>query len=140
MVVALTPGETWDYVLEEDRERPEDERTTFLLATLDYEAHREIHDKALGTTRGGISEGSLEIRQGSAIDKILRCGLRGWRNFKDTDGHDVEFKTETVHVFAGKKRIQPTTETLGRLSQQWCVELAEAIQRNNRVEVAERGN
>ncbi len=66
-----------------------DDGTTFLLRPL---TAREFSRHVVpGLSQGGDS-GRFLLGE-SGID-ILRCGLAGWRGFRDASGKDVQFSTE----------------------------------------------
>jgi hypothetical protein len=105
----------WDYVLEEDRAKPECEQTVFRLRPLKFREYQESHRS---TFHGG-EDGTLIFDQdqmGRAA-KVLNCGLLGWTNFATEDGAAIEFRRE-------KGRIP---DDLLDVLRDWVVELANAI-------------
>ena len=101
MPIALTPNETKDYQLIEDRlldadgKRSESSKlnpdgTVFHLRALTPHDEAEIQNKQFSWSPAGEIE-SYNI--GSEVLARLERGLAGWANFNDTAGKPVEFKT-----------------------------------------------
>ena len=125
--IAIDPNQTWEYVLECDRDLPPDQQTAFELKVLTARELAAIQD---GATKGNV-DGSLEFRSGTQTLRILELGVRGWRNFKDAAGTDVPFRENS-----GKPRL----ENWDVLRPEWRRELANAITEQNRVTEEERKN
>jgi hypothetical protein len=112
--IALDPSETFEYVLECDRELPEGEQTTFTLRGLTGAERDRIDDMLIVRN----ADGSQSYRTGSATTSALRFGLKGWGGFRDAKGDEVPFKAIRGTV---------TDACLDRLTTAWRTELANAI-------------
>ncbi len=138
MVIAITPGETWDFIIESERELPAEEQTTWILRALGYTENNRIQDNALKQELG--DDGGVQLRAGSYMDKVIRAGLVGWKNFKDADGILVEFETEISGSERRKKRKEPTIDTLDRIPPEVLTDLANAIVRHNVLDASAEKN
>jgi hypothetical protein len=130
MPIALDPRATFDYVLQEDRELPEEQQTVFELRSLTVSEEARVADSMIASVPG---QDEMSIKSGSYQLQILRCGLRGWRNFKTTAGTDAQFD-----VTKGNPR-HVTDECLDRLSSANRTELTNAITEHSSVS-EEEGN
>jgi hypothetical protein len=82
--IAVDPGESWDYVLEDERDQePAEARTVFELKPLTLKDERRVAQLSKG---GEDAVGATE-----AGTFILKAGLCGWRNFRTARGSDVPF-------------------------------------------------
>lgn len=124
MPIALDPSETFEYVLECDRDLPEGEQTTFTLRGLTGAERDRIDDMLIVRN----VDGSQSYRTGSATTAALRYGLKGWGGFRDAGGGEVSFKAVRGTV---------TDECLDRLAPAWRTELANAITSRGEVSEAE---
>ena len=78
MAVFTSPSDSFDYVLESDRDKAVEEQPVFQLGGLTEAQEREVSKM-----------------EGIRIPKyiLVECGrLKGWRNLKDVNGNPVEFK------------------------------------------------
>ena len=130
MPIALDPRATFDYVLKEDRELPEEQQTVFELRPLTVSEEARVADSMIASVPG---QDEMSIKSGSYQLQILRCGLRGWRNFKNAKGADVAFD-----VTKGNHR-HVTDDSLDRLSYANRNELTNAITEHSAVS-EEEGN
>lgn len=131
MPIALNPRDTFDYVLECDRDLPEEQQTVFVLRGLTVAQEAKVSDSMISTVAGSDE---IHMRAGSHALTILRMGLRGWRNFKDESGADVPFEEDKSRRPRGI-----SDECLDRLHPAWRTELANAIDSHGRV-TSEEGN
>jgi hypothetical protein len=115
----------WDYVLKEERELPEGEKTTWILGPLTFRDWEEIVGKSLRSDiDGGIH---VAVNAMTQARKVLNRGLRGWRNFRREDGSEVQFRT----VDENGRRILPE-EVLDAVAR-YAIELANAITEGSRL-------
>jgi hypothetical protein len=132
MVIARTTRENIEYVPLADRQLPEAEQTTFLLAALPN--HQMLQ----------LLPMTADIRRlPEWITIALKAGLRGWRNFRREDGSEVEFRREDGRrkTIFGVEVMNPASDaTLELLPTELCTELAQAILDANRVTVDDAKN
>jgi len=118
MPIALDPKATFEYVLEDDRKIPEEDRTVFTLRGLTVAEEARVADNMIASIPG---QEELSFRSGTHQLTVLRFGLRGWKNFKSSDEKDVPFE-----MGRGNPR-QVTDEALDRLLPRHRQELVSAI-------------
>ncbi len=108
MAIAHTLKE-FPYISMDDREAPEEERTTFMLKTLSAKEQEQVEDSVPtefeSEVKGGKvsrakrkkqiaedgSKVSMKMKTGARVNAYLRIGLVGWKNFRDHKGEQVEF-------------------------------------------------
>lgn len=78
MPIAVDPTESWDYVLPEERDLPDDRRVSFKLKPLTLRDEKRIAQ----ITKG--QEDSVGMTEAGTY--ILKRGLTGWSNYKLADG------------------------------------------------------
>ena len=118
MPIALDPQATFDYVLEDDRKLPEEERTAFVLRGITVAEEARVADTMISSIPG---QEELSFRSGTHQLTVLRSGLRGWRNFKSADGAEIEFEKARSHP------RHVTDDCLDRLSSKHRTEIVSAI-------------
>lgn len=128
MPIALDPKATFEYVLEDDRKLPVEERTVFKLRGLTVAEEARVADSMISSVPG---QDELSFRSGTHQLTVLRFGLRGWSNFKDSSGSDVEFELTSRHP----RHI--TDEALDRLLPKYRIELVNAIMERGTITEAE---
>lgn len=125
MVKAVDIDAVSDYICKEDRDLPKDQQTIFKVGVLD------------SLTMADISQMDVEFNPESKEKKIraniagreldyVRHGLKGWENFKDATGQEIQARFDTV------SRGGRTTKTLHdsclrQIPAKVIKELAEAI-------------
>mgnify|MGYP000892753664 FL=1 len=109
MAIAVDPKFVHRYILKEDRDKPEGERTVFPIRAQTDRIEREA--SMLAAERRFWDSGMC----------ILRACLDPWENFKRADGSDVPWETDSNN---GK----PTAATICRISERNRAELLDAIQ------------
>ena len=127
MARALTPNQTFEHVLAEDRDlKPDDpDRTVWILRTLSAGEEAEIQDSAAAVESDGAA---ISVRTGSITLETLRRGLVGVRNFRDEKGAQV-VPSFTVN---GRKRVVDDT-FISAIRPEHRRELANAISAGGRV-------
>lgn len=125
-MIALTPKERFSYVLECDRNLPEDEQTVFELRPLSIAEETKVQDALFG---GG--DAGMTMRTGTGQLMRLRFGLVGCKNLLDASGSEVPFETSK-----GSPR-HVTDAFLERLGPDARAELSDAIAERGEVSEAE---
>lgn len=120
-MIAATPNEKWIYVLERDRDKPEDQQTTFKLKALDYE---DVFERRNLLTSGGL--GSFDMA-------TLIAGLMDWQNMRCENGKLIPFILSDERC---------AVENLEYLVRDYTIvsELVKAINAGNTVTEDERKN
>ena len=118
MPIALDPKATFDFVLEDDRNLPEDDQTVFTLRGLTVAEEARVADSMISSIPG---QEELSFRSGTHQLTVLRFGLCGWSGFKDGNGQEVRFETAR-----GNPR-HITDECLDRLLSRHRADLVSAI-------------
>lgn len=86
MATARNPRKTFEHVLERELEKPEHERTVFILRPISEAMQVEIEDFAVSSLSSGGS-----TRAGYLKLKALKASLVGWRGYVDESGFEVPF-------------------------------------------------
>lgn len=124
MLVALDINAIKEYSLFED---VGDEKTIFLLGQLDSITRAFLDDLYIDISKDANGVDITKDRTNMKLVDIVRFGLKGWKNFKDSKGVDVEFRTEEkIYPIVGKK-IVASDESLNKLQREWKWELAGEI-------------
>lgn len=129
MVFAIDPTEAFEYVLECDRDLPEDEQTRFQLQPLSFRQRQLLADQGMTFDQGS---NRLLACVGTRTELLLRAGLVGWENLRgrDEEGNiaQVPFETEGKILNVLGRDMHPAKyTTLGRLHPDHADELAKAI-------------
>ena len=128
MPIALDPKATFQYVLEDDRKLPEEDRTVFTLRGLTVAEEARVADSMISSVPGAEE---LSFRSGTHQLTVLRHGLRGWSNFCSADGSDISFDISKSHPRC------VTDDCLDRLGSSHRTELCNAILDRGAVSEAE---
>lgn len=109
MPIPVDPKKTWEYILEEDqklirdaaeRNEPIPEVTVFTLGNLTSHHRAKIRDRSIAvtltdevvrTSKDKNAAANIEgtVAQGTVIRETVRYGVRGWSNFKTSEGRDI---------------------------------------------------
>jgi hypothetical protein len=120
-MIALDPRQTRNYILEADRELPEDQQTIFKLKDLDEGTLIRLMD-SIEVTRGDNGEARISSGgMGTRVYTIVQAGLVGWRNLRDGAGNSIPFHKNEV-----TNKIDD--DLLARLPWTAKMELANAIE------------
>lgn len=118
MPVALTPHETWDFQLEDDRKdgKLDLSNTVWTLRAIPAWVDAQITDAIkLERTKDG---GDVIHRNGGTIERlVLEHGVTGVRNWKDAEGREVTIKPRDLSWLdrlAPKHRIELGNAVYGR--------------------------
>lgn len=113
-LIAISPDAVVDYSLVQDTS---EDKTIFKIGQIDSITRAYIDDQHYSFK--DLSDTQIHTK---FLD-VVRFGLKGWSNFKDKDGFEVEFKTEEkIYPILGK-RIIVSDESIKRLSLNSIVEL-----------------
>jgi hypothetical protein len=136
MLIAIDTQEEIEFVIKE--ERGSDNPTVFRLAVLDSVTMGRIEDELLRFSRkvGAAADDSASVSMpiNRFAEEVVCFGLRGWSNFQNSKGEDVEYKTVSKALFGLKPRptMDPTLLPLFRRS--WLTEISDAIMGKNRLD------
>jgi len=117
-------------------------KTVFLIGMLDAPLHAHVEDtvSSWSPSDGASGEqGSISLRANRRNMELVRYGLKGWRNFFNPDGTEIEPKFENVFIPGAGSRQALKTESLN-LVKLYIPELAEEIIRQNTIGEADRKN
>lgn len=154
MVTATSPGKRVDYILEEDRDKPEGDRSVFHLRVLRRKQKVRVMSLVGQILAEGIDPSALEktgdeeadklaagiemLKNPEIVEKIEAClteiarvGIAGWDNVPDGDGGFVEAKVSGDLL---------SEECVEWLSMDQLQELMQAVQTTNKLSEDERGN
>jgi len=94
MAIALDPSKPFDYVLREDRDKPNGDphKTVFHLKVLTPSENAAIEDNSAVMD----SDGKMRVLNGYATYEALQQGLKGWHNLRDVNGEEVEFPSGNI--------------------------------------------
>jgi len=126
MAIAPDPKATFDYILIEDRDT--EDQSVFQLRSLTVTEEAQVTDRLFAQTPGADE---MSLRVGTQQLEIVRLGLVGWSNFRDSKGLEVTFKKRRA---AGLE--VPTDATLDRIGP-WLTEIANAITERGKVTESE---
>jgi hypothetical protein len=129
-MIALDPRASTSYVVEEDRELPAEQRTTFQLAVL-AKAERSAID--------GWRDDKLCSPTEFAY-RVLGVGLRGWSNLRLPDGSQVEYRSETASLPGLPHASVVPPEVLEHIPARVWGELCRAVDKGNQLTDTDRGN
>lgn len=131
MIIAINSNESREYTSIHDAD---ENKTIFILGVLDNFVRAKIEDM---TTRYSIPNNSeanaqadIQINYNQRNLKLVQYGLKGWKNFKDDKGNDIEFNTTSVNEF-GKSYNIISDKSLRRLPKNIILELAGQILEDN---------
>lgn len=110
--IAITPRDTFDYVLEDNRTDKQEDQVVFFLRSPTLAEDAEYLDMA---SRGSVGSRSLEI---------VRQHLKGWKNLLDEDGEPIEFE---VAESGRKGKPVASDSSIKLLGPKVMMELARAV-------------
>lgn len=135
MITAINKDAIFDYSLIEDLV---EEKTIFQLGVIDAFARAYIDDTHTIVKK---EDGSIDdISITNKYIQFVKFGLRGWKNFKDSEGKEVIFQTEEKLFPHIGKRIIVTDECISKLDLRWIVEIGLEIINHNKLSIAESKN
>lgn len=133
-LIAIDITETREYISEYDPEKNNKEKATvFELGVLSYRVESLIKDKYQYFTQ---EKESGDYRLGANINArakdIVRFGLKGVKNFVDSNGKEVRFDTKSESL-GGVNYSVVTDGFLDKLGAKVVLELSEAILNENKL-------
>lgn len=129
MAIAIDPREKFEYILEADRDKPEDEQTVWELRALTFAQRNALEDMPTFT-----GEKEVAPKMGKMTRETLRAGLAGWRNFKDARGRIIEFECDPCERSVLGRKCKPVLDRcLERIHPSDVVELVNAISEVQRI-------
>lgn len=110
MVLPIDPSESFEFVCQADKDKPESEQTKFQIAVLPFAARTQAEAEMQ------FGDGTVSISPAFQRN-MLRATLRGWSNFVNPrTGEDIPFDKELVESRVWGLRLKaPTDRTLGWL-------------------------
>lgn len=116
MPIARNMNVTRDFILKNEKDSPPDKQTVFIVGAMAGWLQAALNDRVASTFKQGDE---------TVIRDILRAGLKGWRNFRDEHGAEVQFKLN--------RDGQPSDESLSILDMGSSVEIAMEIMGFNKL-------
>lgn len=140
MARAIDPRQTFEFILPEDRDLPDDapDKTVWILRPLTPSEEASIGDDMTVFRNSGTDEQEGKIRSATAALRTLRLGLQGWRCLVNDAGEPVEFKGRKVGTTGGA-RIEATDDDIAHIQGRHRNLIANAITTAGRVTVDEAG-
>ncbi len=91
-MLATSTGKTLRFILKEEREKPPDEQTTFILKILPARARMLIMDHMVSVDADANVQ---TAKPGTGMLAACQYGIGGWENLRDPeDGHEVRCRTQ----------------------------------------------
>jgi len=134
MAIGLNPDRERTYILEDDRELPEDQHTRWIYKLLSYPAYMTAQDNLIQfesqkVTKGQVPETRTLVLSGTQEKNTLINGLIRVENFFDEDGRLLHYPE------AG---TEAKVQWLSHLKPRWRAELAKAILSDSDLEESDR--
>ncbi len=127
MVIAIDINAIKEYSLKDDIS---DNKTIFLIGQIDSITRSYVDDEnALYDFKD--KDEPVKTKFNTKLIDIIRFGVKGWKNFKDVAGFDVEFKTEEKTFPIIGKRTVMSDESISRIPSKYILELSIEIITNN---------
>ena len=89
-ILAIDPSKKYEYVPEGERDMEVPEQTVFFLSMPTAREAASLQDDTVESTLGDQSV--MRVKSGTSILTALKSGLKGWKNFKDCNGKDVQWR------------------------------------------------
>lgn len=137
MTIAINPQEQFEFTTRADKTLSENDpnRTVWLLRPLTRVEHAAIRD----FPRHDTLSHQLDVRSGTMELEVVKAGLVGWRNFRDSAGEEVAFERGERERVLGRMTHPVSISLLDRIDSETFMELANAITRQNEL-TFEEGN
>lgn len=141
-IIGITLDSARDFVSSYDDAAGTPEATVFRIGTLDSRIFGLIRDKST-TMQVDPSRPSDEVQTQINANEVafmaVQYGLRGWKNFRDSGGNDIPFKT-IKRYHAGQSYTVVDPSILMRLPSVVLTELADEIRKDNEITEVEAKN
>lgn len=142
-ITAINITEETDFISPSDPDRDNKKKATiWSLRNLDSRQMGIIND---GSTDMIVDRNNSEddvkvsVNAQQANFKIVSFALVGWKNFKNTDGTEVEHKTVKVNM-GGKSYTKLDDRILALIPSSVIAEIAEEVNKVNNLSETEEGN
>lgn len=134
-ITAINPDAISEYSLISDTG---EDKTIFQLGTIDSFVRAYVDDTHLNIKKEDGSFDDVAIHH--KYLEFVKFGLKGWKNFKDASGQDIQFKSEEVSLPRLGKRAVASDESLKCLDLKWIIELGLEIIAHNSLSKADSKN
>lgn len=149
MVIAITPGETWEWIHESDLEREKEDQTVFVCRVLTSRQNAWVENHYAGSTAKRKKKGyreykgderpDVEFRAGDYRRASITAGLVDVQGLKDSKGAEIKFETRRATI-GGDTLDVPSDSFLDRIPAEVLVDLANAITDGPSLEESDRKN
>jgi hypothetical protein len=136
-IKALTLSAVATVELDFDDAKGTPDATKFTIGALDAFVTAYVYDRTL-TFSEVDGKDTAQVKMNEANIEAVRFGLKGWSNFKDAAGSDVEFAT-VDKIVLGKKYVVVSDGALAALPPEVIREVALKIRKINEVTADEAG-
>lgn len=133
---AIHPNETFEYISPNDPDK--DNPTAWILGTLDSYTLSKLRD-IIVTSSMQNKEQTNPLRLGTFMREIVKFGLKGWKNFLDSEGKEIEYHQDVINSW-GRSYQVVSEKLLDLISQDVLAELSDAIYKGNQLTQEERKN
>jgi hypothetical protein len=106
MAKSFNIKKTEEYVLKNDRDLPEEQKSKFHIGYIDSQLLAFIEDKKASwsvNNAGSDERGNVSVNTGSRNFLLVRFGLKGWDNYTNDDNELNKFDTVSVPFAFGPK-------------------------------------
>lgn len=134
-MIAITPGETWEWIHESDLEREPDDQTVFVCRVLTSRQNAWVENHYAGSMakkKKGYRQyknddrPDVEFRAGDYRRAAIIAGLVDVKRLKDSKGEPIEYVTRRATI-GGDHLDVPVDSFLDRIHAEVLVDLATAI-------------
>ena len=148
MVIAITPGEQWDWIHESDRDEPQETQTVFVCRVLTSRQNSWVENHYAGSTskktkgrknKDQEDRPDIEFRTGDYKRAAIIAGLVDVRNLRKPDGEVVPFVSRRMTI-AGESLDVPLDSFLDSIPAEVLADLAGAITDGPGLREADRKN
>lgn len=100
---AIDPEKIIDFIAKKEQgdKVPEEEKTVFKVKMLTAREGAELRDDLYNVSGSG-KEREEKLKSGTIELKALRKGIKGWENFQDDDGEEIEFDSGKIDKMLDK--------------------------------------
>jgi len=114
-MISNTTDKTIEYVLQRDRELPENERTVFELGMLSARQKMQVYDELVSADETGrLKPGAL----GTSCLRACQAGIRGIRNLRDIHGKDTSYRARRPGSLVPEEILDAITGAIIELGQE----------------------
>lgn len=132
-IKAITLGAVWDFYSRYDTAKKKEDKTKFILGSVDSRVLAILKDKATkitGDPDNANGEVGLAYNTHDFNYNVVQFGLRGIENFPDEEGNMVAYKTEKRNI-GGKSYDIASSELVSRIHGDILSEIsAEILEKN----------